>query len=563
MQELPRCRNVIRGSCGRVLHRPAHVTATTTILVLLAAVALTAALARRAPLPLPLVLIAAGVALSFVPGLDRVEIEPHVFFLLFIPPLLFADGWLMPKRELFAVLRPVLLLAFGLVLMTTLGIGWLIHLMIPSIPLMAAFALGAIVSPTDATATSAMVSRVGLPPRVTHILNGESLINDASGLVAFRLALVALATGTFSWWQAAGTLAVVAAGGAAIGIAIAAMVHGVRVRLRRYGGDDPHAQTVLSVLTPFAAYLAAESVHASGILAVVAAGLYAGWNDFRHADAATRQHAWEVWAMLLFAFNGLAFLLLGLTLSHALTALEPGAWPRYVAYALALWAALTVLRLVWVFPSAYLPQVFARRAAARGRLADPRQVFLVGWAGLRGAVTMAAALSIPATLATGEAFPERHLILFLAGSTIVLTLVLNGLPLPLIARALGVAGDHAGEHDRRVAELAIVEAATAALQRELVTLSRPEDLAQARELIAHYARRADRLTADAARSSALVQKQDLERRLMLLALDAERRQLYALRDAGTINDETLREIETRLDGVEMAALGATRTAHRA
>ncbi len=536
-------------------------TATTTILVLLAAVAFTAALARRTPVPLPLLLIVVGAGMSFAPGLERVEIEPHVFFLLFIPPLLFADGWLMPKRELFEVLRPVLLLAFGLVLMTVLGIGWMIHLMIPSIPLAAAFALGAIVSPTDATATNAMVTRLGLPPRVTQILDGESLINDASGLVAFRFALAALATGTFSWWQAAGTLAVVAHGGTAIGIAIAALVHGVRIRLRRYGGDDPHAQTVLSILTPFAAYLAAESVHASGILAVVAAGLFAGWNDFRNADAATRQHAWEVWGMLLFAFNGLAFLLLGLTLAHALAALETSEWPRYLAYALALWAALTALRLLWVFPSAYLPRVLARRASARGRLADPRHVFLVGWAGLRGSVTMAAALSIPATLAMDEPFPARHLIIFLAGTTIVLTLVLNGLTLPIIARALGVRADRGAARDLRIAEIAIVHAGTAALQRELGTLSRAEELAQARELIAQYTRRAERLSANAARASAFEQTQDIERRLTLLALDAERRELYALRDAGTINDQTLREIETRLDGIEMAALGATRAAH--
>ena len=536
--------------------------AATTILVLLAAVAFTAALAKRAPVPLPLVLIAVGAGLSFIPGLERVEIEPHVFFLLFIPPLLFADGWLMPKRELFEVVRPVLLLAFGLVLMTVLGIGWLIHLLVPAVPLAAAFALGAIVSPTDATATNAMVSRGGLPSRVTHILNGESLINDASGLVAFRFALVALATGTFSWLQAAGTLLVVALGGAAIGIAIAAIVHTTRLRLRRFNGDDPHAQTVLSVLTPFAAYAAAESVHASGILAVVAAGLFAGWTDFRNADAATRQHAWEVWAMLLFAFNGLVFLLLGLTLSHALAALDTSEWPRYLAYALALWAALTLLRLLWVFPSAYIPQVLARRASAKGRLADPRQVFLVGWAGLRGSVTMAAALSIPATLASGEPFPARDLMIFLAGTTIVLTLALNGLTLPWIARALGVKMDRSADRDRRIAEVAIVQAGTAALQREIATLSRPDELAHARELLGHYSRRAERLASSATRASAFDDTQETERKLVLLALEAERKALYALRDAGTINDETLRDIETRLDGIEITAVGAVRGAHR-
>ena len=256
-------------------------TTVTTVLVLLAVLALTAALAKRVPIPLPLLLIASGVAMSFVPGLERVDIDPEVFFVLFIPPLLFADGWTIPKRELLGVLRPVMLLAFGLVLITVLSVGWMVHWLIPSIPIAAAFALGAIVSPTDAVATNAMVGRIGLPPLVAHILNGESLINDASGLVAFRFAIVALATGTFSWWGAAGSLALVSVGGAVIGVAVAWLVGAIRTNLRNYCADDPSVQTVLSVLTPFAAYLAAEAAHVSGILAVVAAGLYAGWNEWR------------------------------------------------------------------------------------------------------------------------------------------------------------------------------------------------------------------------------------------------------------------------------------------
>lgn len=535
-------------------------TTTTTILVLLAAVALTASLARRLPVPLPLVLIAVGAAMSFLPGLERVEIEPHEFFLLFIPPLLFADGWLMPKRELFAVLRPVLLLAFGLVLLTVVGIGYLIHLLIPAIPLPVAFALGAIVSPTDATATNAMVSRVRLPPRVEHILNGESLINDASGLVTFRFAVAAIATGVFSWWDAAETLVMVSIGGTMIGISIAGAVHLVQLRLRDYGAQDPSARTVLSVLTPFAAYLAAESMEFSGILSVVAAGLYAGWHDFRTADAATRQHAWEVWGMLLFAFNGLAFLLLGLTLSHALAALETTHWPVYLGYALALWAALTALRIAWVFPTAYVTQLVPRPSSHRRRPRDPRQIFLVGWAGLRGSVTMAAALSIPATLPSGEAFPARDLVIFLAATTIVLTLVINGLTLPALVRALGVHHDHT-DHDRRIAEVAIVRAGAAALEREIASLKRPEDVAQARELVRQYKRREERLEANAARASTFEDTQAVEKRLTLLAIEAERRELYALRDAGTINDDTLRDLEAQLDGVELASIGIARSTH--
>ncbi|HVF62706.1 MAG TPA: Na+/H+ antiporter [Casimicrobiaceae bacterium] len=529
-----------------------------TILILLAVLALTSALGKRVPVPAPLLLIVAGIGMSFVPGFEKVEIEPHVFFLLFIPPLLFADGWLIPKRELRNVIRPVLLLAFGLVFMTIFGVGLLIHWLIPSLPIAAAFALGAIVSPTDAVATSAMVQRANLPRRVTNILNGESLINDASGLVAFRFAVAALATGTYSAIEIFGDLLLVSIGGALIGVAIAWAIGKLRVALRNHCADDPSVQTVLSILTPFAAHLAAEHFQLSGILAVVAGGLYAGWNDFRTLDARTRQHAWEVWMMLLFVFNGLVFILLGISLTHALTQLGGADWHVYVGYAFMLWAALTALRLIWVFPSAYLPQLVSRRIRERNKFRDPRQVFLVGWAGLRGSVTMAAALSIPLTLAGGEPFPERHLVVFLAASTIVLTLLINGLTLSWLVHAFRLPEDRVASRDRRIAEIALAQAATAALEREIATVSRPDEIAQARELMIRYARHADRHTANADRLATLVHSDANERRLSMLALEAQRRELYALLDAGTISDGTLRDIEARLDNAELSALGPSR-----
>ena len=535
-------------------------TTATTVLGLLTALALVSALSKRVPLPLPLLLIATGIGLSFVPPLGRIEIEPDIFFLVFIPPLLFADGWQIPKRELLRVLRPVMLLAFGLVLMTVVGVGLVLHWLIPSLPLAVTFALGAIVSPTDAVATHAMAGKAGLPARATHILDGESLINDASGLVAFRFAAAAAATGTFSLVGAAGALLFVSVGGAVVGYVVAWLVGRIRVALRERCADDPSVQTVLSVLTPFAAYLAAEHAGVSGILAVVVAGLYAGWNDFKTLDARTRNHAWEVWDMLLFAFNGLVFLLLGISLAHALAAFEPDNVARYLAYAFSLWAALTLLRLVWVYPAAYLPQWLSRRVREREGRRDAREVFLVGWAGLRGSVTMAAALSIPATLANGQPFPGRDLVIFLAATTIVLTLVLNGLSLPLLARALAAPLGTERERERRAAEIAIAQAGSAALERAMQTLATPGEQAQARELLASYRRRAERHASMAAQSNPVVDGEPLERRLSLLALEAERDALYALRDAGTINDQTLREIEARLDAADLFLAAALRTA---
>jgi CPA1 family monovalent cation:H+ antiporter len=530
------------------------------VLVLLVALAVVGAIARRTQAPLPILLAIAGVLLSFVPGMGDIRLAPEIFFVLFIPPLLFSDGWLSPKRELLAVLRPVLLLAFGLVFLTVVAIGLLMHWLIPSLPLAAAFALGAIVSPTDALATAAMAGRVGLPPRATHILKGESLINDASGLVAFKFAVAALATGAFSWSAALLDLAVLGVGGTIVGVAVAWGIGRVRRGLRHYCADDPRVQTILSVLTPFAAYLAAEALQVSGILAVVAAGLYAGWNDFRHLDATTRQHSWEVWMMLLFVFNGIVFLLLGTSLQPALAGLPGESYATLAGYALALWGAMTLVRMLWVFPAAYLPRLLVPRVREREGPLDPRGVFLVGWAGLRGSVTLAAALSIPLVANAGAPFPGRDLMIFLAATTIVLTLVINGLTLPLLVRQFGVSHDGSKLHEARAAEIAVGHAATHALEVELAKLRRPEDVALARELIAGYGARLTRFTANADRRRDENERLALRRRLALVAIAAERAELYAMRDAGVINEDAVRSIEARIDHAELYVTEAARDA---
>lgn len=524
------------------------------VLALLLAVAVVAAIARWVPVPLPLLLIGSGVALSFVPGLERVHIDPDVFFLLFIPPLLFADGWSMPLRDFKTVLRPVLLLAFGLVLATVVVVGYLIHLLVPSLPLAAAFALGAIVSPTDAVATAAMTERLPLPARITLILNGESLINDASGLVAFKFAVAAVATGVFSLSSAAGQLVLVACGGVIAGVCVAWVIGAIRVGLKRACIDDPTIQTILSVLTPFAAYLAAEAVHASGILAVVCAGLYAGWHDARNLSVRTRQHAWEVWDMLMFVFNGLVFLLLGLSLRPALTALATTqSWTTLGSYAFLLWLIVTLVRIAWVYPGTYLPRLLFRSIREREPNPPLRNVFIVGWSGLRGSVTMAAALSIPIVTVSGAPFPGRDLVIFLSATTIVLTLLVNGLTLPPLIRVLGLRSDGNAEREERVAEIAMAQAGAAALEREVGKLNRPEEQSFARRLVAGYEARVARHTANAERRRDLDAHAAAERRLMLVGIQAERDELAALRDGEVINDETARALEARIDHAEMTA----------
>ncbi len=519
-------------------------------LALFLAVAAIGALAKWLPVPLSILLVAGGAALSYVPGLSRVELEPQLFFLLFVPPLLFSDGWLFPKREFLAFLRPILLLAFGLVAATVIAVGYLMHWLIPSLPLAAAFALGAIVSPTDAVATASMTRRLPLPPRVTHIVNGESLINDASGLVAFKFAVAAVATGAFSGLDAAGQLVVLAGGGALAGLAVAVAIGYARVSLVELCVDDPKIQTIISLLTPYAAYLVAEALQVSGVLAAVTAGLYAGVHDSRHLSVATRRHAWEVWAMVLYLLNGLAFLLLGLQLKPVMLGMPRESWHSLAVYALALYAIITAVRLIWVYPGTYLPLMLSRRLREREGWRNPRGVFLVGWAGIRGSVTLAAALSIPLAGPGGTAFPGRDLIVFLAGTTIVMTLCINGLTLPTIIRMLNLPRDGAAEREERTARHAMAQAGADAMRAAIGRSKQPGDIAYARTLLGHYERLIHRHAADAAKRAEFESIDADERRLRRAALAAERGELHVLRDTGVINDLTLRTIEAEIDHAE-------------
>ena len=530
-------------------------------LVLFVAVAALGAVAKWIALPLPIILTAGGVLLSFVPSLASVRLDPDIFFLLFVPPLLFSDGWLFPKREFLSFLRPILLLAFGLVAATVVVVGYLMHWLVPSMPIAAAFALGAIVSPTDAVATAAVTERLPLPSRVTHVVNGESLINDASGLVAFKFAVAAVATGAFSLLEASAELVMIAGGGALAGAAVAFVVGQLRVRLKRFCIDDPTIQTIISLLTPYAAYLVAEHLRASGVLAVVAAGLYAGWHDTRHQSVATRRHAWEVWGMLLYVFNSLAFILLGLQFKSVATSLGGRSWSELGLYALTLYLTVTVLRLLWVYPGAYLPLILVRSIREREGWHNPRSIFLVGWAGLRGSVTLAAALSLPFMLADGRAFPERDLILFLAASTIVLTLLINGLTLPFLIRMLNLRGDGGAEREERAARLSVSQAASKALRSALPALKRAEEIAFAERLIADYETKMHRHSANGSRRIDLDSLAATEKHLRLRALAAERAELLSLRDAEVINEQTLRAIEAEIDHAEMLIAGVPRIGH--
>jgi Na+/H+ antiporter len=520
-------------------------------LVLLCAVAALGALAKKVPIPPPILQVAGGVLLSLVPGVGTVRLDPEVFFALFIPPLLFADGWLIPKRDVLRVMRPVLLLALGLVALTVVVVGYLIHFLVPTVPLAAAFALGAVVSPTDAVAAAEVTKGVDLPGRVTNIVNGESLINDASGLVAFKFAVAAVATGTFSMADATGAFVILSLGGIAAGVAVAALVGAVRVWLVRGAASEPSIQTTLSLLTPFAAYFMAEEAHVSGILAVVAAGVYAGLHDTRTLTTENRIQTWEVWTVVLFTLNGLAFVFLGLRLPDILTGLHAHTWHELLIYLAALSVAVIGLRIAWTFPGAYLPRLLFRSIREAEPHPPKSNVFIVAWSGLRGSVNLAAALSLP-VMAGAAPFPERDLIVFLAAGLVVVTLLLNGLTLSPLACRLRVGSDGTDVREEREARLAAAHAAIERIQQYVIPESSPHEQGFAAELIAGYERRIARLVADEEARDDLEVQLKVERNLRLVALAAERETLLRLHRERAINEETLRVIQREIDHLESA-----------
>ncbi|VVO22865.1 MULTISPECIES: Na+/H+ antiporter [Pseudomonas] len=538
-----------------------------TVLILLMLVGVSRLIGRVVPLPLPLVQIAAGALLAWPTLGLHVALDPELFLFLFLPPLLFSDGWRMPKREFWHLRGPILTLAVGLVLFTVVGAGYFIHWLIPSVPLPVAFALGAVLSPTDAVAVSA-IARNRLPTPLMHILQGEALMNDASGLVTFKFALVAAVTGVFSLANASVTFVLVAVGGLAIGVALSWLVGRLRAWMIARGWDDPATHVVFMLLLPFAAYVLAERVGASGILSAVAAGMMQSWLDLLPRQTNTRLLNRSVWSLLEFAFNGLIFLLLGLQLPDIIKAVvshETSLWPTLLYRCLdvvAIFLVLLVLRFVWV-QSIWRLSVLLRRLRGKGevtRVPTARSCWLLTVGGVRGAVTLAGVMSVPMLMGS-EAFPERDLLIFIAAGVILLSLIAACIALPLLLRGIEASPDDKRRNEVRDAWRKTAEAAIHALETEEVN---PQDAAQSAlaaelkaRIMSEYRHQLEVFN-DSAEAQALAFQMDLlERRLRLKALRAQRLELYSLSRHHQIGDDVLREVLGELDLSE-AKLGAVK-----
>ena len=527
-------------------------------LILLLLVASLNIAGRWLPWPPLITYLLGGVGAALLPVFPRLTLDPGFFFLCFLPPLLFSDGWLMPLREFAKARRPILLLAIGLVTFTTLTVGLVAHWLVPGLPLALAFALGAIVSPTDAVAVSAITERLRVPARLTTILSGESLMNDATGLVAFKFALAAVVAGagTFSLGRAVGEFALVAVGGFAIGLVAGYLIGRLRDLLLRWQVSDTFVEVTLSLMTPYAAYLAAEQVGVSGVLAVVAAGLYSGWRDPVRMDAETRQTAYGVWSLLLFWLNGIAFVLLGLQFPTLLAAVS-GHYPalQLLGFTAAVTGTAMLARLVWVFPGTYLPFLLPN-VRRKEKPASVAAVVVTGWAGMRGTVTLAAALSIPLLLPDGTPFPGRDIVIFLAFGVIAGTLLVQGTTLEPLIRRLGLREDESRPKEERLARMTAVEAGLKTLRELEAGAATPDQTAALGHVIAEYEQRLAVLTAEGETRRSAHRRRHANHHYRTAALLAERRALDDLWRRGHIIDEVHRPLQQLLDHEESMLRGA-------
>src|SRR5688572_1488244 len=401
-----------------------------TIIGLLLAVAVIAWVAARVKVPYPILLVVGGLGLSFIPGLPHVRLDPHLVFVLFLPPLLYYAGLLTSWRDFRANIRPISLLATGLVLFTTCLVAAAAHFVI-GMDWAPAFVLGAIVSPPDAVAATAITERLRVPRRVSVILEGESLVNDATALVAYRFAVAAIVTGAFSLGQASARFVLVVVGGVLVGLLAAMLVAWVRPRLK-----DSAVEGMLSLLTPYVAYLPAEWLGVSGVLAVVTAGIYISRRLGHITTPRVRLRAFATWETIIFLLNGLVFVLIGLQLAELRRAIPEEGWLTRIRYAAIIGGVAIAVRILWVFPAAWLSRRLPQKV--RDPLPPPprEQVFLVAWTGMRGVVSLAAALALPEFTASGAPFPHRELIIIVTFGVILITLVGQGLTLPPLIRYL-------------------------------------------------------------------------------------------------------------------------------
>jgi len=506
------------------------------LLALITAVAGLSVLARLVRVPYPILLVLGGLVLGFVPGMPNVELPPELILVAFLPPLLYWSGFFATPRDLRADARTISLLAVGLVLATAAAVAVVAHAMVDEMTWPAAFALGAIVSPTDPLAASAIGRRLGVPRRLLNVLEGESLVNDATALVAYRIAVAAAVSGGFVAWQAGLRFVVTAAGGVAVGLLVGWLVAELRGRL-----DDPVVEIVVSVFTGYAAYLPAELLDVSGVLAAVAAGLYVGWRAPTVSSASTRLLGYSFWEVLVYLANAVLFILVGLQLQPILEDLSGTAVAVLVGQGALISAVVVAVRLGWGFSVPYLVRLIDRRPSQAMRRVGAKERLLLGWSGMRGAVSLAAALALPLD------FPLRNLILFLTFSVILATLVVQGLTLPALIRGLRLEEDDAEEREELKARLTATHAALDRLQELAGADWTRDDTVERLQGLYDFRRRRLKARGGYLEDDGAEDRSLAYQRLLRELLQAQRQAIVQLRNQGAISNDVMHRIERELD----------------
>jgi Na+/H+ antiporter len=503
------------------------------LLLAVAAMLVTAPLLR---IPYPIFLVLGGLALGFIPGIPTLQLPPDVVLIAVLPPLLYASAFFTSLRDLRANARPVGMLAIGLVIATMTVVAVVAHAAVDSMSWSAAFVLGAIVSPTDPIAATAIMRRLGVPRRIVTVVEGEALVNDGTALVLYRVAVTAAVSGVFSFWNASWHFLWSVVGGVGIGLVVGLLVAALRRRL-----DNPPVEVTIALMTGYLAFIPANAADASGVLAVVTAGIYLGWRTPELTSVQTRLQGVAVFEILVFVLNALLFALVGLQLSHILDVLTGHSAGTLFWYGLVTTAAVVGTRLMWAPVFLYLPKLLSRRPATIGH------PIVVAWSGMRGAVSLAAALAIPLTTDSGAPFPERDLIIFLTFCVILGTLVVQGLTLPVVIRAFGIEPDHLEEKEDAKARIKAADAALARLEELTGEEWVRDDTAE--RLRGLYGFRRDRFTSrfDQDDDGAIEERSLNYQRLRRELLEAERSAIVDLRHQGVISSDVERRLQRDLD----------------
>jgi CPA1 family monovalent cation:H+ antiporter len=509
------------------------------VIVLLAVITALAEITDKVRIPYPILLVLAGLSIGFIPGLPRINLDPEIIFLVFLPPMLYADAWYTSWTDFKAARRPITLLAIGCVIFTTCAIAWVAHQLIPGMNWPEAFVLGAIISPTDTIAAMAATQGLNVPRRVVTIIQGESLVNDSTGLIAYRFAVAAVVTGLFSVQEATLQFFMVVGGGILIGLLIGYLFMWVH-RITR---DNATTDTTLTFITPYVCYLVADHAGLSAVLAVVACGLLLSRKSSEFLSQKARIQAIATWDTVVFILNGVIFILIGLQLPHVLEAIKDISLGSLVGYGILISIAVILVRILWVYPGAYIPRWISREIREKETSTNIRSVTVVAWSGIRGVVSLAAALALPLTLENNAPFPNRDLIIFLTFSVIFATLVIQGLTLRPLIKFLGLKADDQLQRDEQEARLRIASGVIEHIEENYSLVG--DDLLPI--IKNKYEIRIQRIRKDQSQ-----QRMDDEKVLAFLRIqqeliETERRIVKQLKNESKISEEVLRKIDYELD----------------